>query len=48
MDGKSILGLLLLAAALGAEIEIAAEGADETAAIEALSAVVESGFGEER
>ena len=46
MDGKSILGLLLLAAALGAEIEIAADGADETAAIEALSAVVESGFGE--
>jgi phosphocarrier protein len=47
MDGKSILGLLLLAAALGAEIEIAADGADEAAASEALCAVVESGFGEE-
>lgn len=47
MDGKSILGLLLLAAALGAEIEIAAEGVDEAAAVEALSSLVENGFGEE-
>jgi phosphocarrier protein HPr len=47
MDGKSILGLLLLAAAQGAEIEIVAEGEDEGPAIEALSGLVESGFGEE-
>lgn len=46
MDGKSILGLLLLAAALGAEIEIAADGVDEGAAVEALSTLVENGFGE--
>jgi phosphotransferase system HPr (HPr) family protein len=47
MDGKSILGLLLLAAAFGAEIEVAAEGVDEAAAVEALSSLVENGFGEE-
>ena len=47
MDGKSILGLLLLAAAQGAEIEILADGEDEGAAIEALFALVEGFFGEE-
>jgi phosphocarrier protein len=47
MDGKSILGILLLAAAQGAELEIAAEGDDEAEAIEALTGLVEGGFGEE-
>ena len=47
MDGKSILGLLLLAAAHGAEIEIAAAGEDEGLAIEALCALVDGAFGEE-
>lgn len=47
MDGKSILGILLLAAVQGTEIEIQAEGEDEEAAVEALSALVEGGFGEE-
>lgn len=47
VDGKSILGLLLLAAAQGAEIEIVADGADEEAAVDALFALVEGGFGEE-
>jgi phosphocarrier protein len=47
MDGKSILGILLLAAARGAELELAAEGEDEVEAIEALTALVEGGFGEE-
>jgi phosphocarrier protein len=47
MDGKSILGILLLAAAQGAEIEIQAEGEDEEEALAALCALVESGFGEE-
>jgi phosphocarrier protein len=36
MDGKSIMGILLLAAARGSAITISAEGADETAAVEAL------------
>jgi phosphocarrier protein len=47
MDGKSIMGILLLAAARGATITISADGSDETDAIEALSALVASGFGEE-
>ena len=47
MDGKSIMGLLLLAAARGTSITISASGADEAEAIAALSALVESGFGED-
>jgi phosphocarrier protein HPr len=46
MDGKSIMGLLLLAAAKGVTLSISAEGEDEQAAVEALVALVESGFGE--
>ncbi len=47
MDGKSIMGILLLAAARGSIITITADGADEQAAIEALAALVEAGFGED-
>ena len=47
MDGKSILGILLLAASQGAVLRVAAEGEDEAAAVDALAALVESGFGEE-
>jgi len=47
MDGKSIMGILLLAAARGSIITISAEGADEQAAIEALVGLVASGFGED-
>jgi phosphocarrier protein HPr len=47
MDGKSIMGVLLLAAAKGADITISADGADEAAALDALCQLVESGFGEE-
>ena len=46
MDGKSILGLLLLAAPCGASIQVRAEGRDEKEAIKALAALVSSGFGE--
>jgi len=48
MDGKSILGILLLAASRGTSLKLAAEGKDEAAAIEALVALVEGGFGEEQ
>jgi len=47
MDGKSIMGILLLAAARGTTITISADGRDEQAAVEALVRLVESGFGEE-
>ena len=44
VDGKSILGLLLLGAARGSELTIETEGADEAAALDALCALVEQGF----
>lgn len=47
-DGKSILGLLLLAAAQGTTVTIEAEGPDETGALEALVALVSGGFEESR
>ena len=47
MDGKSIMGILLLAAARGSIITITADGADEAAAVAALVALVQSGFGED-
>jgi phosphocarrier protein HPr len=47
MDGKSIMGILLLAAACGSTIEISADGKDEHDAIEALVALVQSGFGDD-
>jgi phosphocarrier protein HPr len=48
MDGKSIMGILLLAAARGSTITISADGQDEDAAVKALVALVQSGFGEDR
>jgi phosphocarrier protein len=47
MDGKSIMGLLLLAASSGTAVTISAEGADEQAAVDALASLVETGFGED-
>ncbi len=47
VDGKSILGVLMLAAEPGAEILIRAEGEDEAEALDALRRVVEGKFGEE-
>jgi phosphocarrier protein HPr len=46
MDGKSIMGLLLLGAAKGSTITITADGADEVDAIDALCALVQRGFDE--
>ena len=43
-DGKSILGLLLLAAARGAVLIISADGPDEREALDALSALTARGF----
>jgi phosphocarrier protein HPr len=47
MDGKSIMGILLLAAARGSPITISADGPDEQDAVAALAQLVETGFGEE-
>ncbi len=46
MDGKSILGILLLAASQGTRIEVVADGPDEAEAMAALAGLVEGGFGE--
>lgn len=46
MDGKSIMGILLLAASRGTALTISAEGTDEEAAVNAIAQLVESGFGE--
>jgi phosphocarrier protein len=46
MDGKSIMGILLLAAARGTTLTISADGPDEQRAVDALAELVENGFGE--
>jgi len=46
VNGKSILGLLLLAAPCGSELTISASGADEGAALEALGLLIRERFGE--
>lgn len=47
VNGKSIMGMMMLAAEQGSELVITAEGEDATAALEALEALVRAGFGEE-
>jgi phosphocarrier protein len=47
MDGKSIMGLLLLSAARGSVITITAQGTDEAEAMSALCGLVERGFDDE-
>ena len=47
VNGKSIMGLLMLGAPLGETIIISAEGDDAEAAIEALINLVNNKFGEE-
>lgn len=47
VDGKSILGILLLAASQGSKITITAHGEDESDAVEAISQLVEARFEEE-
>jgi phosphocarrier protein HPr len=47
MDGKSIMGILLLAAARGTTMTITIDGPDEEEALAALCDLVASGFGED-
>jgi phosphocarrier protein HPr len=46
VNGKSIMGLLLLTAAQGSVITISADGADEAEAVDALAALITGGFDE--
>jgi phosphocarrier protein len=46
INGKSIMGVMMLAAAQGAVIEITTDGPEEDAALDALVTLVADGFGE--
>ncbi|MHB1143045.1 MAG: HPr family phosphocarrier protein [Sulfuricaulis sp.] len=46
VNGKSIMGIMMLAAAKGAEIELCADGKDEKKAVEALAELINNRFGE--
>jgi phosphocarrier protein len=47
VSGRSIMGLMMLAAASGSVIEIAASGADAAVAVEALARLIECKFDED-
>lgn len=46
VNGKSIMGVMMLAAECGSSITIRADGPDAEQAVDALTTLVESGFGE--
>jgi phosphocarrier protein HPr len=46
VNAKSIMGIMMLAAGLGAEVELETEGEDEQQATDAISALVNDKFGE--
>jgi phosphocarrier protein HPr len=47
VNGKSIMGILLLAAPKGSAIQVVIEGSDEELAMQQLTELIEGGFGEE-
>jgi len=46
VNAKSIMGVMMLAAGMGSEVEIETAGPDEQTAIEALAALINDKFGE--
>jgi phosphocarrier protein len=46
INAKSIMGVMMLAAGIGSEVEIEADGADEALAIAAIVALIDDRFGE--
>ncbi len=46
VNAKSIMGVMMLAAGLGSTVTLEAEGADETEAMSAVSALINDKFGE--
>jgi phosphocarrier protein len=46
VNAKSIMGVMMLAAGIGSVVELEADGADEQAAISALTALIVDKFGE--
>ena len=47
VNGKSIMGVMMLAAEEGVSLRISASGPDETEALEALVTLIDTKFGEE-
>ncbi len=47
VNGKSIMGLLMLACPLGSKVRLEVEGADEVDAFSELGKLIEDGFNEE-
>ncbi|MCK5825422.1 MAG: HPr family phosphocarrier protein [Desulfuromusa sp.] len=47
VNGKSIMGILLLAAPQGTEIAVMVEGDDEQRAMDVIAELIEAGFGED-
>jgi phosphocarrier protein HPr len=48
VNGKSIMGLMMLAAGFGSKLTVTAEGADEEAAMAQIEALIAGGFSENR
>jgi phosphocarrier protein HPr len=46
VNAKSIMGVMMLAAGLGIEVEVETDGVDEQAAMDALLALIDGKFGE--
>jgi phosphocarrier protein HPr len=46
INAKSIMGVMMLAAGMGSEVELETDGADEQAAMDALIALINDKFGE--
>ncbi len=46
VNAKSIMGVMMLAAGMGTEVELETEGVDEQAAQDAITALVNDKFGE--
>lgn len=47
VNGKSIMGILMLAASQGVEINVRAQGDDAEGAVSAIGELIDNGFGEE-
>ncbi len=48
VNGKSIMGVMMLAAEQGSELTVEVDGPDETRAVEEIIKVIQSGFGEDQ
>jgi phosphocarrier protein len=46
INAKSIMGVMMLAAGIGTQVELETNGADEQAAMDALLALIADKFGE--